>query len=158
MMDINSLLNKYFEGETTVEEESLLRFYFNQENLPEDLKELAPIFSYLENEEVALKALKEIKDSSPAFTVTKKKKSIVNRSFYISAVAAASITAVFFLFSPGKSNSNGNESYAWINGKRITDKEEIKMFAEKSLENVSSNENIFMEQMSAIFEENIGEE
>ena len=32
------------------------------------------------------------------------------------------------------------------------------MFAEKSLENVSSNENILMEQMSAIFEENIGEE
>lgn len=158
MMDIDSLLNKYFEGETTLEEEHTLRAYFNQENLPEHLKELAPMFTYIDDERVVLEALKEIRDVSPALTVTKKKKSIFNRSFYISAVAAACITAVFFLFSPEKNNSNGKNSYAWINGKLITDKKEIKMFAEKSLDNVSSNENIFMEQMSAIFEENIGEE
>ena len=158
MMDIDSLLNKYFEGETAVEEERTLRAYFNQENLPEHLKELAPMFTFIDDERVALEALKEISETSPALTVTKKRKSIFSRSFYISAVAAACITSVLFLFSPGKNNSNGSESYAWINGKRITDKEKIKMFAEKSLENVSSNENIFMEQMSAIFEENIGEE
>lgn len=158
MMDIDSLLNKYFEGETTLEEERTLRAYFNQENLPEHLKELAPMFTFIEDELVALEALKQIDETSAALTVTKKRKLILSRSFYISAVAAACITAVFFLFSPGESTSNGTDSYAWINGKRITDKKEIKMFAEKSLENVSSNENIFMEQMSAIFEENIGGE
>ena len=157
-MDIDSLLNKYFDGETTLEEERMLRTYFNQDNLPEHLKEFAPMFNYIEDERVALEVLKEISDASPALTVTKKRKAILSKSLYISAVAAACIIAVFFLFSPGKSNSNGSESYAWINGKRITDKEEIKMFAEKSLENVSSHENIFLEQMSAIFEENIGEE
>ncbi|NLA63632.1 MAG: hypothetical protein GX857_10525 [Bacteroidales bacterium] len=158
MMNIDGLLNKYFDGETTLEEERMLRTYFNQDNLPEHLKEFAPMFNYIEDERVALEVLKEISDASPALTVTKKRKAILSKSLYISAVAAACIIAVFFLFSPGKSNSNGSESYAWINGKRITDKEEIKMFAEKSLENVSSHENIFLEQMSAIFEENIGEE
>lgn len=157
-MNIDGLLNKYFDGETTLEEERMLRTYFNQDNLPEHLKEFAPMFNYIEDERVALEVLKEISDASPALTVTKKRKAILSKSLYISAVAAACIIAVFFLFSPGKSNSNGSESYAWINGKRITDKEEIKMFAEKSLENVSSHENIFLEQMSAIFEENIGEE
>lgn len=157
-MDIDSLLNKYFEGETSVEEERTMRTYFNQGNLPEHLKELAPMFTYIDDERAALEALKEISEISPALTVTKKRKSIFSWSFYISTGAAACITAVFILFSPGKSNSNGSESYAWINGKRITDKKEIKMFAEKSLESVSSHENIFMEQMSAIFEENIGEE
>ncbi len=157
-MDIDSLLNKYFEGETTVEEERMLRAFFNQKNLPEHLKELASMFTYIEDERVALEALKEIRDASPALTVSKKRKSIFSRSLYISAVAAACITSVFFLFLTGKSNSNGSESYAWINGKRITDKKEIKMFAEKSLDKVSSNENIFIEQMSTIFEENIGEE
>ena len=155
MMNIDGLLNKYFEGETTLEEERMLRAYFNQDNLPEHLKEFAPMFNYIEDERVALEVLKEISDASPALTVTKKRKAILSKSLYISAVAAACIIAVFFLFSPGKSNSNGSESYAWINGKRITDKEEIKMFAEKSLENVSSHENIFLEQMSAIFEENM---
>ena len=157
-MDIDNLLNKYFEGDTSLEEERMLSAYFNQENPPKHLKELAPIFTYIEDERVALEALKEIKDASSATTLTKKRKPILGKSLYISAVAAASIIALFFLFSPNKSDSNGSESYAWINGKRITDKEEVKMFAEKSLENVSSNENIFIEQMSAIFEENIGEE
>ena len=156
-MDIDSLLNKYFKGETSLEEERMLSAYFNQENLPENLKEMAPIFTYIEDERVALEALEEIKGVSPAPTPTIKRKPMLGRSLYISAVAAASIIALFFLFSPGKSDSNGSESYAWINGKRITDKEEVIMFAEKSLENVSSNENIFIEQMSAIFEETIGE-
>ena len=87
-----------------------------------------------------------------------KEKLTFTRSFFISVVAAASIITVFILFSPANSSSSANENYAWINGKRITDKDMIKMFAEKSLENVSSTENIFMEQMSAIFDENIGEE
>ena len=157
-MDIDNLLNKYFEGDTSLEEERTLSAYFNQEDLPDHhLKELAPIFTYIEDERVALEALKEIKNAPPALTLAKKRKPVLGRSLYISAVAAASIIALFFLFSPGKSDSNGSESYAWINGKRITDKDEVKMFAEKSLENVSSNENIFIEQMSAIFEENIGE-
>ncbi|HHW80435.1 MAG TPA: hypothetical protein GX746_01870 [Bacteroidales bacterium] len=157
MMDIDNLLNKYFEGDTSLEEERMLSTYFNQEDLPEHLKELTPMFTYIEDERVALEALEEIKGVSPAPTPTIKRKPMLGRSLYISAVAAASIIALFFLFSPGKSDSNGSESYAWINGKRITDKEDVKMFAEKSLENVSSNENIFIEQMSAIFEETIGE-
>ena len=159
-MDIDSMLNKYFEGETSIEDESMLRAYFNKENLPEHLKELAPIFTYIEDEQTALEALKEIKDAAPAarLTIIKKRKLILSRSFYISSIAAACIAVVLFLFSPGKSNSEANESYAWINGERITNKDEIKMFAEKSLDNVTSTENIFMEQMSAIFEENIGEE
>ena len=157
-MDIDSMLNKYFEGETTCEEERLLFAYFNQGNLPEHLKELAPLFNYIEDERDALDALKEIATSTPQVTQPAKRKLISNHSFFISAIAAACIIAVFFLFSPGNGDLDNNESYAWINGKRITNKEEIKMFAEKSLENVSSNENIFMEQMSTIFEENRGEE
>ena len=79
-MDIDSLLNKYFEGETSVEEERTLRAYFNQENLPEHLKELAPMFTYIDDERVALEALKEISVTSPALTVTKKRESIFSIS------------------------------------------------------------------------------
>ena len=158
MMDINNLLDKYIEGETTVEEERTLRAFFNQEYLPKHLKELAPMFTYIEEERIALEALKEINDTSPALTVTNKRKTTLSKALFISAVAAACITGVLLLFSPAKKNSSGGDSYAWINGKRITDKEKVIIFAEKSLEHVSSNENIFIEQMSAIFEENIGEE
>lgn len=156
-MDIDNLLNKYFEGETTFDEESQLGAYFNQKDLPEHLKELAPIFNYLEDNRVALDVLKEITTAIPQSAKPLKRKLTLTHSFFISTVAAASIIALFFLFSPGHKDPGARESYAWINGIRITDTDEIKMFAEKSLENVSSNEDIFLEQMSAIFEENKGE-
>lgn len=158
-MDIDSMLNKYFEGETTHEEEHLLITYFNQENLPEHLKELRPMFTYLDDERVARDALMQIEHSVPQSFQPIKRKLILNRSFFISAIVAASIIAAFFLFSPNNNSfPEVHGSYAWINGIHITNKEEVKMIAEKSFENVSSNENIFMEQMNAVFEENNGGE
>ena len=156
-MDIESVLNKYFEGETTAEEERQLRAYFYQENLPDNLKELAPIFTYIEDERIALKALKEITDESSHSTKAIEK-SWLTRPLIISLLAAASLISIFFLFSPGDNNSETGVNYAWINGRRITNQTEIKMFAEKSLENVASSENIFLEQMSSVFEENKGEQ
>ncbi len=157
-MDINNLLNKYFEGETTLEDELQLGIYFNQKDLPDHLKELAPIFNYIKDERVALVAIKEITDALPQSVKPLKRKQTLIRSFFISTVAAASIIALFFLFSPGNKNTGASESYAWINGVQITNKNEIKIFAERSLDNVLSNENLFLEQMSIIFEENKGEQ
>lgn len=38
-MNIEELLNKYFDGDTTCEEERELRRFFTQETVPEHLKE-----------------------------------------------------------------------------------------------------------------------
>lgn len=46
--EIRTLLNRYWEGETSLEEEDLLRSFYaeNQHNLPADLQEAAPLFGY----------------------------------------------------------------------------------------------------------------
>ena len=43
---IRQLLDRYFEGKTTLEEEIQLRRAFQQEELPEDLLPFRPLFRY----------------------------------------------------------------------------------------------------------------
>jgi len=59
---IRALLEKYWEADTSLEEEALLRRFFvtHREALPEDLREAAPLFGYFQAEsEKELPALPE---------------------------------------------------------------------------------------------------
>ncbi|HZX74149.1 MAG TPA: hypothetical protein VFE57_07005 [Cyclobacteriaceae bacterium] len=47
---INELIEKYWNCETSLEEEQLLREYFNGQDIPESLKEVATLFQYFERE------------------------------------------------------------------------------------------------------------
>ena len=47
---IRQLLDRYFAGETTLEEEAQLRRAFQQRELPEDLLPFRPLFRYFEQE------------------------------------------------------------------------------------------------------------
>jgi hypothetical protein len=44
--EIKELLDKYFEGETSLEEENRLRTYFTQENIPKALRPYQPLFQF----------------------------------------------------------------------------------------------------------------
>jgi hypothetical protein len=48
---MQQLLDKYFEGETTLQEESQLREGFQQETLPEGLEAYRPLFQFIEEEQ-----------------------------------------------------------------------------------------------------------
>ncbi len=52
--EISALVNKYWEGETTLEEEALLRKFFatHTHSLPADLQEAAPLFQFFEEEAI----------------------------------------------------------------------------------------------------------
>jgi len=47
------LLDKYFEGKTSLQEEAQLRQTFQAEELPEDLQPFRPLFRYLQEEQSA---------------------------------------------------------------------------------------------------------
>ena len=49
-MKIDELLDKYFEGETSCEEERELRRFFTEEEVPEHLQTYRPLFAYLNRE------------------------------------------------------------------------------------------------------------
>lgn len=50
--DIQALLDRYWEGETTLEEERALKQYFNSGKVDERLKAVAPLFQVLQKEQV----------------------------------------------------------------------------------------------------------
>jgi len=43
---IDQLIDRYFDGQTSLEEEKILRAFFNQEELPEQYAQYAPLFEY----------------------------------------------------------------------------------------------------------------
>lgn len=43
---IDQLLDRYWEGRTTLEEEQILRSFFSQPDIPEDMRQYAPLFRY----------------------------------------------------------------------------------------------------------------
>lgn len=48
--NIKNLLDKYWEGEASIEEEKSLQVYFNQPNVPAEWKDIQPMFQYFEEE------------------------------------------------------------------------------------------------------------
>lgn len=53
-MKIDELLDKYFEGETSCEEERELRRFFTEEEVPEHLQTYRPLFAYLNREATSM--------------------------------------------------------------------------------------------------------
>lgn len=43
---INQLLNRYWQGDTSLEEEDILRAFFSQDNVPAELRAYKPLFAY----------------------------------------------------------------------------------------------------------------
>ena len=63
-MKIDELLDKYFEGETSCEEERELRRFFTEEEVPEHLQTYRPLFAYL-NREAKRKCRSTCKRTAP---------------------------------------------------------------------------------------------
>ena len=78
-MKIEELIDRYFEGQTSCDEERELRRFFTQENIPESLQVYRPLFACLAQEAKAFR-----KESIPA-----KKLSFRRRFIYMTGGIAA---------------------------------------------------------------------
>lgn len=89
---INQLIEKYFEGLTTLEEEALLREYFEQEEIPEEWQSIRPLFKHYKNVSLADKSFEATFDKQLA-----NQKSEIKKTFLWPIVAAvAAISILFF--------------------------------------------------------------
>lgn len=137
MKNIDKLLEKYFEGETSLKDEQELREYFSRPDIKEKHKSYAPMFSYFsENQKSQLK--------------NKAKK----RSFlFICTNIAASIAlliGVYIVFVSPLDN-NTNQSVVYIDGKKSTDLNIINNKALISIENISEmNEDVLNSQIDIV--------
>lgn len=136
--NIHDLLNKYFEGETTREEEETLQGYFKQGNIAEDLQEIAPIFTFLADE------------SAVSATPPKSKRWRIIIS--ITTALAASLFIGIVLLHRHTQTNRFTENYAWINGERITNPELVRQYAQESFDKVKTEENILEKQLTFMFE------
>jgi hypothetical protein len=136
---MGELIEKYFDGATSLDEERLLRSYFRCKNVPDEWKVYQPIFRYFSSE-------REKRASE------NKAKTIWMSSLRWVGVAAA---ACLLLFAGLKffSTQQGfpEKSYAYINGKKYTDLRLIQSEALKSLNSVSeSNDAILSSQIEVL--------
>lgn len=151
--NISNLIDKYFDGETTLDEEKKLREYFSQQDsmLHSELLQYAPLFRYFEHEREN-KALESIIHPQPTDNdgITQKRN---KRSLYIRYTAAAAslaiLIAVGFKFS---SLNNTNRTMAYIDGKKISNIETINNQAINALNNIEEVDEETMNSQIAILD------
>lgn len=146
--DIRHLLDKYFEGDTSAEEEKRLRHYFAQGDLPHDLKIYTSIFRFLDDESTALAVINEIQNdiSIP------RRPSLIRKLRTIAAIAATLLIAILLLKQPDKQTSFLEENYVWVDGKQITDPATVSKYAESSFGKVQPENDIIKDQLRFMLE------
>lgn len=150
MKNIHHLLDRYFEGNTSTAEEEALRRYFSQEELPEELQEIAPLFRFMDDEATARAVLKEIEMEANA--PARRRPRLLDTFKAIAAVAAVLLLAVLLETRPAKQPSTQVESYAWVDGQQITDPATVQKYAEVSFGKIKSDRDMVEEQLSFMLE------
>ena len=149
---IEELIEKYFEGQTSTEEEAALRHFFTSGDIPENLAMYKPLFAYFDD---------EIKKAEAANTNNKRfEKENENRNrqiqtrkrfvLWLSGAAAcvAIFIGIFFFESPSK-KCPGEGDYVIIDGRCYTDAKTIRSATLNSLREISEDDSDFKENNSS---------
>ncbi|MCF8236113.1 MAG: hypothetical protein K9G67_15945 [Bacteroidales bacterium] len=98
--EIEKILERYFNGETSRDEELALNAFFSKKDVPAHLKSLKPMFNYLD--EASQEELDEDFDERFFSNISKKentkKRSVCKLYLYVSTGVAASILVILGLF------------------------------------------------------------
>lgn len=131
-MNIDHLLEKYFEGTTSRTEERELRRFFTEEEVPEHLLAYRPLFACLAKE---VEEVRRTKTARKPEAVVVRKRSVRHRTLYsLGGIAAGLLLLVGIsgLFAP----SVGTGSFVVIDGTRYTDRKLVEAKALEALQNV----------------------
>ncbi|MDR1357023.1 MAG: hypothetical protein LBJ58_05065 [Tannerellaceae bacterium] len=132
-MDIDELLNKYFEGETTAEEESRLRTFFTTGHTPARLEAYKPLFVYFDRE-ISRSRMKE----------TRRPRHVRRIAYIISGVAACILLFVGvrreLLLSDAEELCLCSPNYVIINGRCYTDTQKAHTLAFEALREVATDD------------------
>ncbi len=132
-MNIEELLNKYFEGETSAQEERMLRSFFSKADVPEELAVYKPLFAYFDQEIARKETEPEL-----ATVIPKKKK---KRRYYWFSVAAACLFVMLLAgkyFFPANNGLPCSGNYVIINGQCYSDPDKVRSMALVSLQEVAT--------------------
>lgn len=107
--EVKLLIEKYFEGETTLQEEKKLKEFFSSSTVPAELEEFVPVFAYFSEEKKIVSTTVSQAKPVPARVIPITRK----RAFWltVSGIAASIIFIVAIVVESGKNNPAGNENY-----------------------------------------------
>ena len=136
-MNIEELLNKYFEGETSCDEERELRRFFTQGIVPEHLEMYRPLFAFLEAEKQQVQATVEA-------ATPKRKTPLRRRILYGLSGMAAGLVLLLSVAGTIRHFNPQPENYVIIDGKQYTDAKLVQEQALAAFQEVSfSQEEVF---------------
>ncbi len=98
MNNISQLIDKYFRGETTLEEESQIKTFFQQADIPQHLKVYQPLFSLLDEEKEKQLSQKFDQEIYNKIKPTQKKTFRLNTIHRWSSAVAASLVLVLSIW------------------------------------------------------------
>lgn len=146
MMKIDELLNRYFEGETSCEEERELRRYFTEGDVREDLAMYRPLFACIDEEAKAHCRAQEADAKAEAVADTKAAVADVHpgsngrrktvRLYRLWGGIAAGVLLLIGIANLGQRLWATPTDYAIIDGKRYTDVRVIRQQALSAFQDV----------------------
>ena len=133
--NIKLLIDKFFEGETTLQEENLLCDYFASNEVEEDLKPLQQMF-------MDMKAIE-----TPKMVAVKKPISRWHRI----AISAAAIFAGTLLTLSVYKNSQENYCEIYVYGQKVTDKNIVMNEVQSTMRSMVDNSANVDDELQSIF-------
>lgn len=132
-VDMNLLLDKYWEGNTSLKEESLLKAYFNSGQIAENHQQFAEMFAFFDHEaQITYQGSNIIEPNAP--TEVKVMRLNIKKWIYAAAAASVLVIGAIFVVNNMKPESNTNK-YANIH--EIEDPEEALRVTKEALALVS---------------------
>lgn len=164
MNNLNEILNRYFEGETSLEEEQQLRVFFTSEDVPQEYVAYRPLFAYFEGESKkagktnaeACDALYDegLLDGIPTPEEIRKTGTSRRRPLWyaISGIAASVllIAGSYRLLNP-PDPCFCSDNYVVINGRCYTDIHQVRTLALEALQEVATPTEDYFPAPDAVF-------
>ena len=174
MSNIEDLLEKYFEGQTSAKEEATLRRFFTSGDVPENLAMYKPLFAYFDDEIKKMEVVNE-NESLPEDEIVslpeddnvrrleiendnKDCQKVVNKHTQKSkkfvlwlsgAAACAAILIGTFTITPQSKKCHGEGDYVIIDGRCYTDVHTIRKSMLNSLQEMSDYRDDFTEEKTS---------
>ncbi len=152
-MNIEELLNKYFEGETSCEEEQEIRLFFAQGLVPEHLQKYRALFGFLAEEnkqyraeqgnKTEVKLTQAVEQQAVQPTLERSIKP-PRRTIFLRSWAAAAVLLLLGIAGLHYYNHSLPEDYVIIDGKQYADPDLARQQALAAFQSVSfSEEEVF---------------
>ena len=135
-MKTEELLEKYFDGQTTCEEERTLRRFFSSDQVPEHLEVYRPLFACIDREAETFRQAQEKASVPDRKTEGTAKPIHLHRLFRLTAGIAAALLLCIGIGSLLPGISSTPTCYAIIDGHYCNDPQLVQAKALEALQNV----------------------